>query len=315
VLLDVVSDFVFERFQAEQVVDRRHRYALDMDPQFPLAVRLLSFHSFSNTLRFNWHERLEIFVAAGGRGRFRMGDRVLDFARGDVLVVDNLKLHGLVDCEGQQRRGVVINFLPELVCNAFSYPSDSIYLLPFYSRPAEMEPIVRASDKDSVEVLNALGKLASCYFGRSTNLLERQAGCKAHLLEALYHLARHFGIADTAVAYNGGRQRSLQFGRLYEHLRENFSEPITVSEAASMVGLSEFRFMKFFKKATGTTFVAYLNQLRLGQAHRLLLESSLSIADIAAAVGFSDQSYFDRRFRLLYKLTPRQVRAEAVSSK
>jgi AraC-like DNA-binding protein len=240
---------------------------------------------------------------------------VVDFGRGDILVVDNLKLHGLVDCEGHQRRGVVVTFLPELICTAGSYPCDSIYLLPFYARPAPVEPIVRVSDRASSGVLSALGKMAQCYFAKSESPLKRQAGCKAHLLEALYHLTTHFGLGDASVAYGGPRHQSMQFGRLYEYVRENYSEAITVSQAASMVGLTEFRFMKSFKKATGTTFVAYLNQLRLAQAQRLLVETNLSIADIAASVGFSDQSYFDRRFRLLYNQTPRQVRATAVSSK
>lgn len=313
-LLNVVSDLPFEPFRIDHLVDQRRRYQLDLDPRFPLAVRLLSFSTLSNTLRFNWHERLEIFVAAAGRGRFRMGDRVIDYACGDIVVVDNLKLHGLVDCHGIERHGVVINFLPELVCNP-AFPCDSIYLLPFYARPPEAEPILRAKDRLSGEVHAALGKMVRCYFAESSSPLGRQAACKAHLLEALYHLASHFGLADApATEYDGRRRQSLQFGRLYEYLRENYSEPIKVSEAASMVGLSEFRFMKFFKKATGMTFVAYLTQLRLSQAHRALIESNLSIAEIAASVGFSDQSYFDRRFRLLYKQTPRQVRAAAVSS-
>ena len=82
-----------------------------------------------------------------------------------------------------------------------------------------------------------------------------------------------------------------------------------------MLGLSDFKFMKFFRKATGTTFVTYLTRLRLAHGHRLLVETERSIAAIAAEVGFSDQSYFDRRFREQYKQSPRAVRASAGSSK
>lgn len=71
--------------------------------------------------------------------------------------------------------------------------------------------------------------------------------------------------------------------------------------------MNEFRFMKFFKKATRMTFVTYLTHLGLSCAHRLLEETHRSIVDIAATVGFTDQSYFDRRFRQLYGRTPREV--------
>lgn len=306
----------FEPFQVDQMVDRRRRYQLDLDPRFPLAVKLLSFPALmTSPLRFNWHERLELFICVAGRGRFRMGERETGFARGDVVVVDNLKLHGLVDAQGERRLGVVIYFMPELVCSPASCPCDSLYLMPFFSRRPGVEPVLRAGERHSAGVLAALGKVLECHFSTQSPEAARQAGVKAHLIEALYYLAMHFGVWQAAPEqYAGRRRESLQFGRLYEHLRENYAEPITVAEAASMAGMSEYRFMRFFKRATGMTFVTYLTHLRLSNAHRLLTETRLSIAEIAAAAGFADQSYFDRRFRQIYGQSPRDVRAPATAA-
>lgn len=314
-LLDVVRDLPSEPFRIEHVVDRRRRYQLSLDPRFPLAVHLYSFSTSNNPLRFNWHERLELWVSVAGGGRFRMGDRTLEFARGDVIVVDNLNLHGVVDCRGPLCTGVVITFMPELICGPGSYPCDSVYLTPFYWRTPEVDPVLRAADKLSGRVHSALGRMVECHLAGSALGHARQAGCKVYLLEALYHLAQHFRLPEASVLdFHGLRRESLQFGRLYEHLLENFAEPITVSAAASMVGMSEFRFMQFFKKATGMTFVKYLTHLRLAHAHRLLTATDLSISEIAVSVGFSDQSYFDRRFRQHYGETPRKVRESAVLS-
>jgi len=314
VLLEAVNSLRPEPFEIYRMVDQRGHYHLDFDPRFPLVVKLYAFSNFASMLRFNWHERLEIFVAAAGNGRFRMGDRGLDFSRGDVIVVDNLKLHGVVECHGSRRWGLVITFLPELVCNPGSYPCDAAYLLPFFSRTPEINPVLRAGDRLFAPVHEALGKLVDCYFHPAGTGQCYQAGCKAHLLEALYYLARHFGLDSASFSdYGVRRQQSLEFGRLYEYLWENHAEPITVTQAASMLGMSQFRFMKFFKKATGMTFVTYLTHLRLSCAHRLLEEPHRSIAEVAATVGFADQSYFDRRFRQLYGRTPREVRAAALS--
>ena len=314
-LLDVVRDLPFEPFRIEHLVDHSRRYRLQLDPRFPVSVRLFSFADSANPLRFNWHERLELFVCASGGGRFRLGDLAVEFSVGDVVVVDNLKLHGLIDTRGPVRRGVVVSFLAELICPPGAYPCDAVYLLPFYSRPAATEPVLRKGDKHSAQVLGALGELVSCYFAGQPPDTAGQAGCKAHLIQALYGLARHFGAAGGAGPdFDGRRRESRQFGRLYEHLLENYAEPITVAQAAAILGMSEFRFMRFFKKATGMTFVKYLTQMRLAHAYRLLAGSGRSIAEIAAAVGFSDQSYFDRRFRQQFGETPRQARAAAGSS-
>jgi len=316
VLLEAVNSLRPEPFDIHRMVDERGHYQLDLDLRFPLAVKFYAYSTFASMLRFNWHERLEIYVAAAGNGRFRMGDRILEFSRGDVIVVDNLKLHGVVDCQGTRRLGIVITFLPELVCNPGSYPCDSAYLLPFFSRTPEINPVLHAGDRLFTPVHDALGKLVECYFHQADTAQCKQAGCKAHLLEALYYLAKHFGLGSAHFSdYSTRRQQSLQFGRLYEYLWESHSERITVAQAASMLGMNGFRFTRFFKKATGMTFVTYLTHLRLSRARRLLEETQRSIADIAATVGFTDQSYFDRRFRQVYGRTPREMRAAAALSK
>jgi AraC-like DNA-binding protein len=66
-------------------------------------------------------------------------------------------------------------------------------------------------------------------------------------------------------------------------------------------------------EADGTTFSEFLTGQRLARAHRLLCEpdsSHTAISAIAYDVGFGDLSYFNRRFRRLYGLTPREVRGD-----
>jgi AraC-like DNA-binding protein len=96
---------------------------------------------------------------------------------------------------------------------------------------------------------------------------------------------------------------------LFEHVREHYAERLTVAQAAHMVGMSQPQFMKTFKKVAGMTLVAYLNHVRLANGSRLLRETDLTIAEIATDVGFSDQSYFDKRFKRAFGRTPREFRA------
>jgi hypothetical protein len=73
------------------------------------------------------------------------------------------------------------------------------------------------SDRLCPSVHAVLAKLFECYFAEPRSGPGREAGCKAYLLEALYRLDRHFGLADhPAPAFDGRRRQSLQFGRSYE---------------------------------------------------------------------------------------------------
>jgi AraC family L-rhamnose operon transcriptional activator RhaR/AraC family L-rhamnose operon regulatory protein RhaS len=60
------------------------------------------------------------------------------------------------------------------------------------------------------------------------------------------------------------------------------------------------------------TFIGHVTRVRIMDALRQLRETDLTIAEIAARCGFSDQSYFDRRFRQAFGRSPRQFRKEVV---
>ena len=185
-LLEAVAGLPFEPFRIEPLVDARRRDQLDLDPGSPLTVQLLSFPTSFNPLRFNWHERLELLVPVAGRGRFRMGDRVFDFARGDVVVVDNLKLRGLADCHGPRRPGGGDRLSAGTGVRHGSCLCDSLCLPPFNSRRREIAPVLRGTDELPAEAHAALGKLAKRYLADQTPGQGSRAGGKAQLPEALY---------------------------------------------------------------------------------------------------------------------------------
>lgn len=300
----------FQPFVIRQMVDDTGHYDLKLDPEFPLVIKLFSYETLDPAVRLNWHNRLEIFMPVTGSGVFRMGDRELQFQGGDLLVVDNLKLHGLASFEGRRRHAVVVSFRAELFYNLGSPLCDFSYLTPFYNQADGGTPVLRANEPLAAAAHEALKKLLACYFNHAGEPHYR-AGCKAYLAEILYLLTRHSGWTDLARAeYARRREQAHRLGALVDYLGRNYAEKITVADAAAMIGMSNSRFMKFFKQATGMTFISYLTHLRVTKASQLLRDPNLSIAQVAAMVGFADQSYFDRKFRLHFGKVPRAYRHE-----
>jgi AraC-like DNA-binding protein len=301
----------FEPCIVHQWIDPTGRFDPPIDPEFPFYIKLYHFPDAANPCPPNWHERLEIYVPVGGDGLFRMGDRLIPFTAGDVLVVDNKRLHRTERITGPKRRAIVITFLPGLVYNLGSPLCDLTYLSPFYCQAADVDPAVRHGAPSIEAIHAAINRLLASYaeqpFGPAA-----QAGCKTYLLEVLLHLARHFAYAEVArTELLHQQQRARRLGTLLDHLGQQYGRKITVADAAAMVGMSESRFMRYFRAASGMTFVSYLTHIRLNNAARLLRESDLNISEIADAVGFNDQSYFDRQFRDAFSVTPREYRARA----
>ncbi len=313
-LLDACRRLRFEPHDIARQLDRRGRYEVELDREFPLLIKLFHYTSKRHTRGATWHERLELFLPLDGPARFLMGDHEVQLARGDLLVVDNLKLHHVVDYPGFDTRVVVISFLPEFVYSLGSPSHDYAFLLPFYSKLEKTPHVLRSADAAAPAVHDAMARLLECYFAAEDRQFF-QAGCKANLLGMLYPLARHFRSSEPLKwEFLRQQQRSLRLKNLFDHISGNSADKLTVAQAAALVHMSPPQFMKTFKKVAGMTLVSYLNHARLANAVRLLKETDRSIAEIAGMVGFSDQSYFDKRFKAAFGRPPKEFRAATTSA-
>lgn len=101
-----------------------------------------------------------------------------------------------------------------------------------------------------------------------------------------------------------GRLTQAQMNRLYRLWDSTKDGKLSVGEMASCVNLSESWFAHVFRQTIGSTPLQWQQAQRIERAKELLLRSSLSIADIATQLGFSDQSHFTNVFRKICGQTP-----------
>lgn len=103
---------------------------------------------------------------------------------------------------------------------------------------------------------------------------------------------------------------SVRMEKLIDFINTNFNRPIRLGEAAELASMSETAFSRFFKAKTGSNFVDFLNDIRLGHASRMLIDTKETITDIAAACGFTNISNFNRTFKREKGQTPKGFRAK-----
>lgn len=90
---------------------------------------------------------------------------------------------------------------------------------------------------------------------------------------------------------------SRRIEKAINYLTENFKENVTLKDVSDSVGMSEVSFSRFFKRKTGRTFVDTLNEIRLGHASRMLVDTTHGISEIAWLTGFNNLSNFNRTFK------------------
>lgn len=90
------------------------------------------------------------------------------------------------------------------------------------------------------------------------------------------------------------------------YIRRHFDAELTVEELAARAKLGRWQYSKLFKEMTGCSPTEYIGNVRIEHAKRLLLLPGGRQEEIALSTGFRDESYFNRRFRKLVGMTPRQ---------
>ena len=105
----------------------------------------------------------------------------------------------------------------------------------------------------------------------------------------------------------GGVAVSAMIARVRDFLHDHMEGNVGLDELATIAGIDRFRLTRLFQRAFGTSPHAYLVRLRLRAARRLLA-SGRTPAEVAAEVGFADQSHLGRWFRRAYRMTPAAYR-------
>jgi AraC family transcriptional regulator len=127
----------------------------------------------------------------------------------------------------------------------------------------------------------------------------------------LWELRRAANQAHSQLKPGRGGLTVRQLKLIKEFVDVHISKGIGISELATLVGLSQFHFIRAFKSSVGLSPYQYVLSARISLAKELLLKRDLSIADVALAVGFSDASQLNRIFRKLVGVTPTAFRRES----
>jgi AraC-like DNA-binding protein len=102
--------------------------------------------------------------------------------------------------------------------------------------------------------------------------------------------------------------KNIRIETTLQYLADNFNQPLRLPQVARQAGFSVPVFCRVFKKTTGSSFVSYVNKLRMEQAKTLLKTSGLNVLQIGQSCGFQTTYHFNRHFKKLAGMTPGDFR-------
>lgn len=237
-----------------------------------------------------WHEEIEIKYILSGTAEIICGTEVFLASRGDVVVINSCEPHGV-------RRYGEETLSYHLLMVAPSLPM--LRDADFGKNPT-FRNLIRADAE-----LNAL---IERLFSELTQQEPAWALGACGALSLLFSRLLRFHTARRPVLPPEHRRLAERIQPAIDHILRHYPEEISIQALATRCALSVYHFCRVFKQVTGSTVVAYINQLRTGKAAALLSASDMPVRDIAAAVGWEDECYFSRCFKKWFGVSPSDYR-------
>lgn len=123
-------------------------------------------------------------------------------------------------------------------------------------------------------------------------------------------ISRNQKLLSTTFSNFDNYENSDKIKKVHEFVQDNFQRKISLDEISELVNMTAVSFNRFIKKRTGRTFISYVNNMRISYASRLLLETDLSVGEIAYKCGFNNLANFNRMFKKIKNNTPSEFRTE-----
>jgi len=250
----------------------------------------------------HYHEEFELNFIQNGKGAKRVvGDHMEEIDDLELVLVGPNLHHAWFThkLKGQQLHEITIQFHRDLFDDKFLQRNQMSFIRKMFEKSlrgilfsretteAIMPRILVLTERHGFDsVLELLSILHDLSTSRNIRILSNTS----------------FNNTET-ISYNSRRIHIVM-----EYLNKNFHKEVSLSEVAKQVAMSDVAFSRFFKLRTGKTFVDTLNEVRLGHASRMLIDTTHSINEIAYRCGFNNMSNFNRIFKKKKNCTPKEFR-------
>ena len=262
----------------------------------------------SDFIPYHWHPELEIITVDAGHVSLTISDHIFEGERGDVFFAAGEELHE-IRAAGRENQFRSFVFAADFLQFARADQAETELLAPLAEGRLRFATCLRVGEAGQREVRTLLAQIVRACQGRAPGY---QLAVKAALLGIVAVCAQE-GLLSGCQMRPGADYKARQLKEIVGYLGAHFTEPLPLTAVAAHFGLSPQYFSSFFRENFGRTFTQHVNSLRIEQAARLLRETDLPVMEVGFSVGFDNFSYFIKRFRAVYGVSPSGYRKNSIT--
>jgi AraC-like DNA-binding protein len=257
--------------------------------------------------QWHYHPEFELTLTLNSRGQRYIGDSIASYDDGDLVLLGPNLPHTWCSADriepARPHHALVMWFTEVWGQSITATLAEMRAVAPLLARASRGVVFSRAAADAARPVIESIPDRAPA--DRLLRLME--------VLALLATDAEALPIAGPAA----GRQKvgspdQDRVERVLDHIHAHYREHIAIDALADVAALSVSGFHRLFRRHTRLTVSDYVAELRIGQACALLVNSAKPIAHVADEVGYASLANFNRQFRALKLVTPREFRRSFV---
>ena len=239
-----------------------------------------------------------------GSGTYTTGQAEYPILPGDIFVFSSNEFHSITNVGPDGLKITNLQFNPQFIWNHSSDANTRMNFHFCFSHSAEFSNRIPAANTGKLMHL-----LIQIQEDLSTKATEYRLSVRALLLLFLINLVRHYHYLDAQINVSHEQLHSIQHTLVY--IDGHFAEKITLQELSALAGLTPTYFSTLFKEVVGISLWNYISAKRIDKAIRMITDGDCkeNMIDIAAECGFNNTANFNKTFKKVTGITPREYRS------
>jgi AraC-like DNA-binding protein len=276
--------------------------------KLPLAEDV-SFYAHTHTtptFEYVWHQHIEyeLILMKKSKGLAFIGTYTGEYEEGDIFFIGSNVPHVFQKNDNNATASaLVIQFRDDFMGKALSALPEGYLVRKTFDK--SMLGIKISQGKTKAKLTQLFQEIEQVNgFEKILKLLEIIQFMSEHcVLESLSN--RSIGTVEV--------KNKERLDKVFQHTIDSFKKTITLNNIASLINMSVPAFCKYFKTATGKTYFDFLNEVRIGYACNLLIDSDMNISEVAYSSGFNTIAHFNRQFTKIKHCKPSDFRKKYIS--
>lgn len=272
-------------------------------------------------LPLHWHEEMEAAWIEDGSVRYDINFESFTVQKDDILLISPHAFHSARAFTGMSMVSDSLVFHLDLLGGQVPDACTLRYISPVQTGKFRFVPVVHPGQPGHEQLLACLKELLSGVEDANgseallPSPLKREGVQRTgeelyrkELLFRFFRLAYQYGYVIGNENTATGREHTEKLKEVLSHIQAHYTENLTIDELAGLCHFSRAHFMSFFHRYTGMTCVEYINRCRLFHAAQFLAETDRPVMEAAMENGFHNISYFNKKFRSQFGVTPKEYR-------